>query len=626
MATPATQDIPCATNSRTLYTPVFYATPSSSSSRLDASQPIPKAYLERMSKRHIALACKVEEVPSSRPGSPTTEDLAGARVDALRQRVKEALDYAHADPSDGKWSAVVRLLKLRATQKRRWLNTTTEGKPAESSLGWINATTEEEWEDWEVKWKEEDRVKKKVETWQKDLEEVAQVAQAAPSIVSISQQKELQRVPTLQDVTAKDKKTQSTLAFSVVKRSSTKLVGHKSKGSMKASASYAAGKPSNSSLKPLPRVDEPPIESSSPGQEPRPIQDLSESSFLPPSFPSQLDTSTPNNQTQKRHKPQPIVLAPPSSSPLPTPPSMRVYGRQKTLSTLPSELELDVTPTRPSRQPSTLSEMQREKRARSMTPPHAVKKAKLQEERSLSTPEHPVSVVAPITPVVTPKRAQLPRLTDLIASSKKAKASTSKRKEKTANNSLDATPARDSELSLGSEQKTPSKELTDSKDEAEKVQPSVTELEIEAPAERAEAEAEAEAEMEPTEEEIIPAVFQDYIAPLADDDDDNRSSSYKLIASPARSLSSLAASDSDSEADDDNDVGDGAEKFDPPFTSTQAEGKAKAAGWLGYNSQFDVDKNVDLVSKFMEKDVDVDFAGWLRTPSVEPAGEPESSQ
>lgn len=77
-------------------------------------------------------------------------------------------------------------------------------------------------------------------------------------------------------------------------------------------------------------------------------------------------------------------------------------------------------------------------------------------------------------------------------------------------------------------------------------------------------------------------------------------------ASPAKSLSSLAASDSGSDDGDedymniDMDLTHG-EGFNPPLASTQAQGKSL----MGYNSQFDVDGTVDAVSKFMEKDVSV---------------------
>ncbi|KAG6872689.1 hypothetical protein C0995_007571 [Termitomyces sp. Mi166 len=600
MASTESQAIPRATSSKTLYTPIFYATPSSSLSGSEVPvKPIPKAYLERMSKQHIALATRVQEAPSSRPASPDSEERSAARVDALRRRVKEAFKYANGDPADGKWSAVVQLLKLDVTRRRRWLDTTTEGKMAKSSSGWINAETEEEWEEWEAKWAEEDRVNKKVQSWQRDIE--AAPVESVP-VVSISRQKEIQRAPTEQNVLAREKRTTSSLGFPVVKRSSLNPVG-KPRGSMKASASNAAETPSNLCLKPLPRASDAPFDSSN-SRPPRSIQDLSES----------IDTSTPNNKTQKRHKPEPIVFAPPSeASPLPTPPSIRTYVRQRTMSTLS---EGPSSPTRSLRQTSTVIEAQREKRARSMTPPQAIKKARVRKDSSIRTPVRPPTppaIVTPITPMVTPQRAQLPKLIDLIASSKKAKTASSKRKSKSVNTSSEATRI-----------------TTPEPDHVKKVhpQPEPEPLREEEKQKQADTKvSEREAELEPEQvDDLLPAIIDgmstgmyDCTIPLTNDEDpDNRdrSSVYNLLASPARSLSSLAASDSDSEPEDGH-----ASRFDPPFTSTQVDGKDKTLGWMGYNSQFDVDSNVDLVSKFMEKDVDVDFARWLRDPSPEPAGE-----
>ncbi|KAG5340447.1 hypothetical protein C0989_001590 [Termitomyces sp. Mn162] len=600
MTSTEVQAIPRATSPKTLYTPIFYATPSSSSSGPEVPiRPIPKVYLERMSKQHIALATKVQEVPPSRPASPDSGERSTARVDALRQRVQEAFKYASGDPADGKWSSVAQLLRLNVTRRRRWLNTTTDGKTAESSSGWINAETEEEWEEWEAKWAEEDRVKKKVQNWQRDIE----VPVESAPVVSISQQKKIQRVPTEHNVLAKEKRATSSLGFPVVKRSSLSVVG-KPKCSIKVSANAAAA-PSSLSSKPLPRApDEAPLDPSS-SQPPRPIQDLSESSFLPPSF-SQIDTSTPNNKSKKRHKPEPIVFAPPSeSSPLPTPPSIRTHNHQRTISTLS---ERPSSPMQNSLQASRLIEAQREKRARSVTPPQVSKKARVQERSPIRTPARPSTlsaVVAPITPTVTPQRARLPRLTDLIASSKRKLRNTSSEVIRATEHKLKPVDVR---------VHAPPLEVKPLSEEGKKDEVAVEVLEPEGGLETEQAD-----DLLPTNIDGMPTGMYYYITPLTNDEDPeyrDRSSAYNLIASPARSLSSLAASDSDSESEDGH-----ASRFDPPFTSTQVDGKDKTLGWLGYNSQFDVDGNVDLVSKFMEKDVDVDFAGWLKDPSPGPAGE-----
>lgn len=69
------------------------------------------------------------------------------------------------------------------------------------------------------------------------------------------------------------------------------------------------------------------------------------------------------------------------------------------------------------------------------------------------------------------------------------------------------------------------------------------------------------------------------------------------------------------------------DRFNPPFTSTQRQNEEVAhqtenvarnawapsafgTGFLGYSSQFDVDRHVDEVNELLERDVD--FDGWLK--------------
>ena len=110
--------------------------------------------------------------------------------------------------------------------------------------------------------------------------------------------------------------------------------------------------------------------------------------------------------------------------------------------------------------------------------------------------------------------------------------------------------------------------------------------------------------------------------------------------SPTKSLSSLAGSDSEDENDDQPLALDHSpSSFNPYATSTQHQnyphegyaitsprsspflrengkaGTALSLGFGGYNSQFDVAGQVDKVDKLLEKDVD--YEGWLRDPSLE---------
>jgi hypothetical protein len=120
-------------------------------------------------------------------------------------------------------------------------------------------------------------------------------------------------------------------------------------------------------------------------------------------------------------------------------------------------------------------------------------------------------------------------------------------------------------------------------------------------------------------------------------------SALDLDLSPTKSLSSLAGSDSEDDDDEEKEQALASNfsplSFNPYATSTQhphdghaitssysnpflrENGKAVTAlslGFGGYNSQFDVAGQVDKVDKLLEKDVD--YEGWLRDPSLEREG------
>ncbi|KAG5642044.1 hypothetical protein DXG03_003742 [Asterophora parasitica] len=603
---------------------VFYATSQSSASGSTLSTDVPGAYVDYMAKKRAAL-CQIEEIPSSMRGSPGAEDdaVSQSRVDDLRKRVQEAFTYANGDTADGKWGTVVQLLRLPVARRTRWLGSTTDGQPPEeSSIGWINARTEREWEEWEGRFKQQLLLKQRVQSWQQKVEDTP--VQHGP-VVSISLDREepeqseplkVKRATTLQNVTVRN---QSALSFPVVKRSSLNVVG-KPKPTQKSGSNGAIPVAGPSRRAPESQVDK----TSSPANAPRKvIEDLSETvrtlnvplfaersntrvkSFLPPSFPSELQTSTPNAKTDRRRKPEPIILVPPSS-PLLTPPSVRAYGSQRKLGVSSSLPEPPSTPTRYPKPTSAIASPRisiREKRARSVTPQHAaikqVKKARTEPVLPVSTPEARVTQstpAVPITPEITPQRKQLPKLTELLASSKKAKISprskTLLRKELLSPPLPEPLPA-------------PPRKAEDEEEE-----------------EGEQEEQEPPPEVENDKETFQHSIFDgqdpdtDTYEPLNDTDLGSRVGLHYGIASPAKSLSSLAASESDDEevhdplADLDLDMD--MSGFEPPFASTQA---GAGGGWVGYNSQFDVDGKVDLVSKFIEKDVD--FDGWLRDPSAE---------
>ncbi|RDB19226.1 hypothetical protein Hypma_013551 [Hypsizygus marmoreus] len=618
---------------KSLYTPVFYATPQSSASTSTGRTGHLEVYLDQLSRKHVALAQIVQEVPSSRCVSPVEgeeweDSESQARIETLRKRVKAAFEYASGDTADGKWGAVVQLLRLSVARcGPRWVGSTTEGKKAESTCGWINANTEAEWREWENKWKAEVRVKEKVESWQQKVDPPLP-DEAAPVVSLLEGSTALKRATTINEhamsgtsSATKSKRATTTLAtarrdprdppalgFPVMKRSSLTTVNGKPKLPAKlplADSVSGPSKPKTLNGQRRTNIISPvslPIDSSSSQERPqrRAITDISETSFLPPSFPSQLDTSTPK-KSDKRHKPSPITPVPPSS-PLSSPPNTRVYGRQRsTLDTTSSSFpEPPTTPTRYPRPPSpTMRQNNTEKRPRSVTPNHAVKKARtmtalpssdepLAPNTSSSLPFAGDAPASP--PPTTPERKNLPTLTELLASSKQRNKS-SPRKAKRGNPET-------------------TREVTEKK-------PAI-----------------AQESMKMKEPVILhepgppsPVIYADsylaenstYAMGLGIGMDIDMGMSYDM-GSPAKSLSSLAASDSDEEEDATNGMDIDLEGFNPPFISTQA-GAAGATkegggfGWMGYNSQFDVDGRVDLVSKFMEKDVDYD--GWLRDPSPE---------
>jgi hypothetical protein len=149
---------------KTGYTPVF-STPS--------TPEILKGYLGYLSGEHVVLAHAMSEIPPSLlfEGDEVEDLERKTRVDALRKRVQEAYKYANGDTADGKWSFLVQLLRMPGIKGRaRWIGSTIETKQAVSNDGWINAETEGEWFEWERRWKEEELLKRKVESWQQKVD------------------------------------------------------------------------------------------------------------------------------------------------------------------------------------------------------------------------------------------------------------------------------------------------------------------------------------------------------------------------------------------------------------------------------------------------------------------------
>ena len=265
-------------------------------------------------------------------------------------------------------------------------------------------------------------------------------------------------------------------------------------------------------------------------------------------------------------------VSPSSSSPR----AIKVYGGQVKSSSLPailSNLPLPPVPTTPS--PNLDDNVNDNNKRPLYTPDRTMKKARTMP--SLGSP--PVVGGSSPSPT-TPKRQNLPTLTELLASAKKGKKSMKGLKPKSAE------------------------------------EEPVSNFRFPSP---------------------LPALEDNpyMLDPYAISVDH---SALELDLLPTKSLSSLAGSDSEDEDEEANDqaldLNFSPSSFNPYATSTQHQnypheghanspllhenGKAGTALSLGfgrYNSQFDVAGQVDKVDKLLEKDVD--YEGWLRDPSLE---------
>ncbi|KAK0493306.1 hypothetical protein EDD18DRAFT_1333707 [Armillaria luteobubalina] len=556
--------------SKTPYTPVFYSSPfsSSMSSSVASGHRSPSAYLEQLSQHHIALA-GLEEIPASDCGSDLDDD-AQQRVRALHDRVVEALEYSNGDPADGKWSRLTELLRLSCTRGgKRYMEVRTDGEEATPGPGgFVLLDTEEEWFAWEKRREAEKSLKSRVENWQKDvvihvdpsLDETEPLPGQAKSRAKSKDKTEVDspaaksnsksaskagssaaKVPKSHDL-----KDPSPLGFTVSKRSKVTDAAKKRLSPAPKDKSDNIYAPDNGDVSMVSAAK-------------TNINDVSETAFFPPSFPTGLETSTPPDLG--RQKPQPIVFTPSSSSPSPNPPP---------LSTSPDRSAI---PRSESFQIPGLTLL---KRQHSMTPESPSKHLRTEPPPSDSSDAMEASPLADVVArkqqmavPTTPQKKPLPTLTQLLASAKKSPKGKGR---------------------VFSKPRSP----------------------VKAP---------------------VPIVPEE---PASVDLDIAMDVDVDLI-SPAKSLSSIA--DEDSDDGDEGGLPDftydpGA--FKPPFASTQLQGSQ-----LGYNSQVDVERNVNELDKFLAKDVDlsgdeddddiyrrrdgdVDYATWLK-PEVLASASSEKS-
>ncbi|TFY81591.1 hypothetical protein EWM64_g2424 [Hericium alpestre] len=370
-----------------LYTPVFPATrvpppvrplsasSSGSSSSGEARALSPSSYGARLSQWHLALAALPSELRPPSPSYVVDED----GVQERRTQIRRAVSVARGEPTSGKWAHISSLVQMGCT-RGRWQGVGSRGHydPPAEGRDWFIADTDEQWFEWEkaqvVKWSAQSIVPpteaeahapaaeagpssrgrradaiKKVEQWQAEVvaEPVLQNGTQTSVHSSDSQiQDGFQRKS--KDGSVHDPKQQSPLGYVVVKRLNISasllkkrkpsVASHQLPSTSrffrddKATDRPADGHETEDGPPPvwaIPQVRTPPplekptvatraVSSASPPP-PEPdaaalqrIDEVSEDpilpqTFFPPSFPSELRTSTPPPAIPKT-KPPPIPI------------------------------------------------------------------------------------------------------------------------------------------------------------------------------------------------------------------------------------------------------------------------------------------------------------------------------
>lgn len=426
-------------------------------------------------------------------------------------------------------------------------------------------------------------VKEKVAKWQATI--------STPEGTSVAE-KTVSTTPALRDASRsgmklatlpKDKSQSSSLNFPVVKRNVATATGKKSnkgRSDRHAPPNFRVhgdqkGDASGSKLPTAPSGDEPekasfktPLKSlhAPDGDLPK-ITDFPETPYIPPSFPSQLETSTPQPRHDAavpvRTKPPPIYPVCPSSSiphlSTPRDGDHNHLGEDPSVEISPSfplhsdQRQTNKRPLSPSSLHDIVSSTSKKQRLRSPPEENSAFRSRPPTE-SANVPE--VTSKPAVMPASPRGEGRLPTLSELLA----------------------ATPQ------LKTRQRPPLQDVL-----------------------------RAESEPSPHAAKENPSPVKSYFSTPGSGPSDSPMSNHNLLLhSPVSPMRSFAQNPN---------------AFLPQFTSTQAGGSCHngtSSGVFGggYRSQFDVERHVDRVSELLEKDVD--FGGWLRdVPSVE---ELEASQ
>ncbi|EPS98344.1 hypothetical protein FOMPIDRAFT_96290 [Fomitopsis schrenkii] len=408
-----------------------------------------------------------------------------SRAEGLKQAIVDAVTMANSNPTHPKWGHVTRMAKLHCT--RRGYKSAGEGirigatqKATISKVEWVLPEIEEDWDRYVRRWgkkfdtrhraskyfqteeadaieqspaRKAEIIRERITTWQANIVPMEEdpvppqddvlpipVEDTATSIIAVNKGK-------AKETANQEGLSQSALGFTVGKRTtvSAKKQGKandqhvptvpepqrppKSPSDVRMSSSL----PQSEAPAPVADALVPPPPSSGPNPV---IAEVSEMSFLPPSFPSQLRTSTPPRDKAKA-KPPPILPSSPLSSPPPTqhitlpalasPFAQRARKRGRNISPRQSDA-MDIS----------------DELRRRQSPPNK-KQRTADPERESSMPIPPPSTPPPassfsnddVSPVqrnglgnanglpiapTTPERQALPTLTELLATSRRSKA------------------------------------------------------------------------------------------------------------------------------------------------------------------------------------------------------------
>ncbi|KAI0085912.1 hypothetical protein BDY19DRAFT_996346 [Irpex rosettiformis] len=587
--------------------------------------------IQRVAKAHAELEALPDELsPPSRSPSPVSL----SRVALLRDKIAEAVAEA-GSPANPSWARVPRILRMACTSRlyRGVPPGVRVGERVEAEVGkykWVLPDTAEEWgrceREWERRflgtskgdgqsskyWAPEnvephrseegaaertpskaELVRDKVRAWQASI--VSTVESESANIPEVTDTASIKAADPSDN--AQKEMKQSPISFPVAKPSV-----------------VAAGKRTEKLHQPLLSLHDKPLSSPpKPGAEPvvlvpssNPdpvrIADMSEMSFLPPSFPPQLVTSTPDKTKviKPRSKPSPILpLRPVESSPSSTP-------------RLPNSTAGHILPPMPSSSSLPSTPLRSNKHSRPLTPDNSsiispdehLKKPRIELEESpirqssaQPPPSTPPPATSPRTPSplirrglgnargaplpTTPNNKALPTLTELLASTRRSRPRPRPPSRKTKRATV----------------------FLNTKSAGRATTPNAEETREPSPA--------------PTGASRAKTVFS---SPASGSSDSPQSLSKR----PRSPISPLFSHTFAPPFASTQQTGAGAGGFGGMGVSSQPHGIGLASGnggmvGMGYNSQFDLEGQIGEVSDLLERDVD--FDGWLRDiPEVDAEG------